>query len=142
MKLMTSSIPEELLHKFTHYYSKRDMESILSLFSKDATMFGTGRDEYRVGTQQIKDQLERDWSQSEAGSLRLKRHLHSSKDGISWGASVFEAEITIDGTPHIFDNLRGSVFIEKDDSGEYKISHMHASFPDTEQAEGSSFKEV
>lgn len=139
---MNLTIAEELFRKFAICYSNRDIKGALMLFTKDATMFGTGRDEYRAGLDEIKDQLERDWSQASAGKLNLKHHLHASKDGTSWASAIFQAEITIDGKIHIFENLRGSIFVEKDDSGEYKISHMHASFPDPEQPEGNSFKDI
>lgn len=134
------TIPEEIFLKFCNYLNERNMESLLSLFKEDATVIGTGRDEYRIGINEIKAQFERDWSQSEKGHFEMTKHVHSSKDGLSWGSCEFVAKITIDGKEHIFPYLRASIFLEKDGS-DIKISHLHSSFADPIQDEGKSFRE-
>ncbi len=55
-----------------------------------------------------------------------------------WAAALCNAKITIDGKEHIFEHLRGTVTIEKE-NGVWKISHMHASFPDYRNAQNGSF---
>ena len=54
------TIPEEIFEKFIKYLNKRDMDSLLGLFKKRATLWGTGRDEYRLGIDEIRGQFKRD----------------------------------------------------------------------------------
>jgi len=137
MKMMPRSIAEELFIKFCESYKKRDLEAALKLFTKNANMWGSGLDEYRVGLKQIEEQLKRDWSQAEKGEISILSFVPTSLDAL-WAAAVCKAKITVDGKEHIFDHLRGTVVIEKED-GVWKISHTHASFPDYRNTENGSF---
>jgi hypothetical protein len=134
-----TTIPEEIFTKFCEYYNIRDMDKMLSLFTKNATLWGTGIDEYRFGIDEIEAQFKRDWSQSQSGKLEISKHIHSSKDGKSWGSCICLAKIEIDGVIHEFPNLRGSVFLEEE-GGKMKIAHLHSSFPDPIQESGNSFR--
>lgn len=55
-----------------------------------------------------------------------------------WVAAICHAKIITDGKEHIFEHLRGTIIIEKENDI-WKISHMHASFPDYRNAENQSF---
>lgn len=133
------TIPEEVFLKFCKYLNERNMDKLLSLFKDDATALGTGRDEYRIGIDEIKAQFQRDWSQSESGHFSMTKHVHSSSDGKTWGSCEFLAKIIIDGKEHSFPHLRASIFLEEVD-GEMKIAHLHSSFADPMQEEGDSFR--
>lgn len=126
-----------LMLQFCEAYTERDMSKLLSLFTQNATMFGTGVDEYRTGLKEIEEQVKRDWSQSERGELKLVTLLSPSSNS-TWAAANFTAHIQINGKVHTFEPLRGTVIIEKEDDL-WKIAHMHASFPNSLQAEGQSF---
>jgi|GEM_PF-1154676 len=128
----------DVLEQFCTAYSKRDLGQILNLFTDDAIMWGTGVDEYRHGKKAMEEQLLRDWSQSEAGSIMMSSNVVWREDNPMFIAAVFTAHITIGGTTYTFDHLRGNVTICNTPDG-YKITFMHASFPDKTQAEGESF---
>ncbi|MGV2432397.1 MAG UNVERIFIED_CONTAM: nuclear transport factor 2 family protein [Rickettsiaceae bacterium] len=139
MKILATS-PQQILEKFCTFYSNRDLASILKLFTNDATIWGTGIDEYRVGLKEIEEQFKRDWSQSDSGKIVISSHMHSSKDAKTWGSVICKASVTIDGIVHQLENLRGTIILEEDEDGEMKIVHLHTSIPDERQAVGSSFR--
>ncbi|KTD44509.1 nuclear transport factor 2 family protein [Legionella quateirensis] len=126
-----------LLKQFCLGYNKRDLTLLLDLFTHNATMWGSGIDEYRVGLTEIQEQLERDWSQSEQGRIEIVSFIPGYND-LLWAAALCKAHILIDGTEHVFEQLRGSIVLS-DEHGTWKIAHMHASFPDYRNAENNSF---
>ena len=100
-------------------------------------MWGTGIDEYRVGIKEVEKQLVRDWSQSDTGEIKIESFVPASENA-SWCAAVCTGIITLNGQEHVFEHLRGTIIAEKED-GIWKISHMHASFPDIRNAKNNSF---
>lgn len=139
MLMQIETIPEEIFKKFIIYLNQRDMEKLLSLFTEDATIWGTGKDEYRIGKNEIRAQFERDWSEAASGHLEMSRNVHSSIDGRSWGSCEFMSKFMINGEEHVFPHLRASIFLEEED-GKMKIAHLHSSFADPMQEEGKSFR--
>lgn len=128
---------EQLFKQFCEGYKTRDLSFVLSLFTKNSTMWGSGLDEYREGREDIEKQLKRDWAQSEKSEIEMVEYIPSSTDA-SWIAARCNAHITIDGQRHTFEHLRGTLCVQKED-GIWKISHMHCSFPDYRNAEHGSF---
>jgi len=74
------------LNKFNKTYEKRDMEGVLSLLipDPDVIVIGTGQDEKRIGTDEIRLQLERDWSQTDVVSIEIQRHMISAAGKVAW----------------------------------------------------------
>jgi ketosteroid isomerase-like protein len=105
--------------------------------SLNINMWGSGIDEYRVGLKQVEEQLNRDWSQSEKAEIEVVSFISTPADAL-WAAALCNAKITIDGNEHVFEQLRGTIVIEKENDT-WNISHMHASFPDYRNAENGSF---
>lgn len=130
-------LAEDMFNQFCDGYRNRDLTFLLNLFSKNIHMWGSGLDEYRVGLQEVEEQLKRDWSQSEKGEIKVISFVTTAMDAL-WTAAICQANIIIDGKEHIFEHLRGTIVIEKE-NGAWKISHMHASFPDYRNAENGSF---
>lgn len=128
---------EQLFKQFCEAYKMRDLPFALSLFTKNANVWGSGLDEYREGLKEIEMQFLRDWSQSEQGEIEIIRFVPTSENAL-WVAAVCRAHIIIDGIKHTFDHLRGTLMIEKE-AGVWKIAHMHCSFPDYRNANDGSF---
>jgi ketosteroid isomerase-like protein len=140
MKLPEKKPAFQAFEQFCDGYKKRDLAAVLNLFTENANMWGTGVDEYRVGLKEVELQLKRDWSQSEKGQLEIVSFVPVPADAL-WAAVVCNARLTIAGKEYLFEHLRGTIVVEKVD-GSWKISHMHASFPDYRNAEEGSFPEV
>jgi hypothetical protein len=137
MKIPEKKLAEQLFRKFCEGYKKRDLPGLLQLFTRNTNMWGTGADEYRVGIKQVEEQLKRDWSQSEKGEIEPVSFIPAPADAL-WSAAVCTGRVTVNGEQHVLTDLRGTIIIENED-GEWKISHMHASFPDFRNPENGSF---
>lgn len=131
------SIAEQILEQFCIGYQNRDLSFLLKLFTKNTNVWGSGLDEYRVGHAQLTEQFNRDWGQSEAGQIKIVRFIPTPEHSL-WAAAICQAVISIDGKEHVFDHLRGTITLEKEE-GTWKIAHMHASFPDYRNPENNSF---
>ena len=128
---------EQLFLQFCEGYKNRDLAYLLNLFTLNATLWGSGIDEYRLGLNQIQTQLERDWAQSEQGMIEVVSFV-SNSDNSLWTVALCNAQISIAGVTHIFAELRGTIILKQVDN-QWKIAHMHASFPDYRNAENGSF---
>ena len=137
MKLPEKKLAEKLFRQFCEGYQKRDLTGLLKLFTKKTNMWGTGADEYRVGLKDVEEQLKRDWSQSDSGEILIQSFVPTPADSL-WVAAVCTGKIRVKGEEFVFTDLRGTIVIELED-GEWKISHMHASFPDFRNPENGSF---
>lgn len=137
MKMPPKKIANEVFKQFCNGYNNRDLPCLLNLFSKNINLWGSGLDEYRIGLKQVEEQLKREWSQSEKGEIEIVSFVTTAID-VLWAAAICQAKITINGKEHIFEHLRGTIVIENE-NGNWKISHMHASFPDYRNAENASF---
>ena len=140
MKLPEKNIAVKLLEQYCDAYKKRDLASILQLFTEHCNVWGTAPDEYRVGHADLKTQHERDWGQSEKGEIKIVSIVPNAIDA-PWAAIIANAKVTIDGQEYIFEHLRGTVVLAKEE-GQWKISHMHCSFPDYRSQTNQSFPEV
>jgi ketosteroid isomerase-like protein len=137
MKPHETTIPEQLLMQFCDGYKKRDLPLLLSLFTKKATLWGTGVDEYREGLEQIEEQILRDWHQSDSGEIHVVSFISTPHNAL-WTAAICETTIVVAGKTYHFEDLRGTIVITQEE-GIWKIVHMHASFPDYRNSEANSF---
>lgn len=128
---------QHLFEQFCDGYERRDLIFTLSLFTKEANVWGSGLDEYRVGLKEIEEQLRRDWEQSESSKIEVVRFVPTSDNDL-WAAAVCNARIKVANENYLLEHLRGTLFVEQED-GIWKIAHMHASFPDYRNAENNSF---
>ena len=140
MRLPEKNTAIQLLEQYCEAYKQRDLPTILKIFTKDCNVWGTAIDEYRVGLEALETQHYRDWSQSDKNEIRIVSFIPTSIDA-HFAAAICKAVITIDGKEHIFDHLRGTIGVSKED-GVWKIAHMHASFPDFRNAQDESFPKV
>ena len=67
----TQAAVEATLSQWADAYSKRDLDRTLALIAPDDDVvgIGTGQDEWRVGPEEFKAQVERDFSQAETLSV-------------------------------------------------------------------------
>lgn len=120
-------------------YAKRDWNILESLFASDPdiVMYGTGKDEKRIGTTEIKAQAERDWAQSESTALSFEWTSVSAAGNVAWVATDATFRIKAGGQEIVLP-ARMTAVLEKRD-GKWLIVQSHFSLPATEQAEGESF---
>ena len=84
----TQAAVEATLSQWADAYSKRDLDRALALIAPDDDVvgIGTGQDEWRVGTEEFKAQLERDFSQAEVLSVDYEPVVVSGAGSVAWAA--------------------------------------------------------
>ncbi len=127
------------LNKFAEAYEQRDMKGVLSFLvpDTDVVVIGTGADEKRIGLDEIKLQLERDWSQTDVVSMEISRHLISAAGNVAWITAdiVFRARA---GRQEIKLPSRLTAVLEQRGK-RWLIAQWHVSVPAAGQKEGESF---
>lgn len=127
------------LRRMTDAYARRDLTAFLAAFSTDADVmvYGTGADERRIGIQQIRTQVTRDWVQSESAAMSLDRTLVSAAGAVAWAAVDGAFEGRIDGND-LTAPVRATFVLEQR-NGKWLILHAHFSMPAASQEAGRSF---
>jgi ketosteroid isomerase-like protein len=95
----TQAAVEATLSQWADAYSKRDLDRALALIAPDDDVvgIGTGQDEWRVGTEEFKAQLERDFSQAEALSVDYEPVVVSEAGAVAWVAGRASVQARVDG---------------------------------------------
>ena len=134
----TSEVKKVLIH-FGEAFSRRDMgrQSALLAPDPDVTFFGTGADEERVGLSEIKDQILRDWAQSESAFIDWTQLSVSAQGNVAWVAAHVTLKARASGREMAFPG-RITVVMDKRD-GQWLIVQWHMSVPMAGQEEGHSF---
>jgi class 3 adenylate cyclase/ketosteroid isomerase-like protein len=128
-----------ILSRIVEAVRSRDPERAVALFADDPDVFlqGTGMDESRTGLRAIREQIERDLSQSDALSWTMLRQSISSAGSVAWTAGDVLIRVTMGGKtldiPH-----RLTTVLERRGGG-WLLLQMHLSVPNEAQAVGQSF---
>lgn len=135
----TTSEVKDTLNRFANAFRKRDIASLTTMLAPDpdVTFFGTGGDEERVGLSEIKEQFERDWSQSESTSIDLGGLSVSSAGPVAWVAGDVTLRAKTNGKEITFPGRVTAVMDKRD--GHWLIDQWHLSVPMSGQEKGRSF---
>src|SRR5262245_32010466 len=84
----TEAEVREVLARIIDTAERRDVDGAMAMFADDADVFlyGTGVDEARKGPAEVREQIERDLSQSDAWSWTLGPQNVSSAGAVAWTA--------------------------------------------------------
>jgi len=116
-----------------------DVDAAVALFADDPDVFlqGTGVDEARTGRAAIREQIERDFTQSDALSWTTLPQSVSSAASVAWTAGDVVIRVTMGGRtldiPH-----RLTTVLERR-GGKWLVLQMHLSVANQAQAFGQSF---
>ena len=126
------------LNRVIEAYVNRDMDSALACFAPDPDLvyIGTGVDEKRLGPNEVRMQLERDWAQTEAVSIELGWRSVSAAGSVAWVASDIIVRAKASGQEISFLGRFTAVLEQR--KGRWFIMQRHFSVPAREQAEGES----
>jgi len=126
-------------NKFLKAYAARDMDSILATISSDrfVVALGTGPDERRVGPDEMKAQIQRDWAQSEAATVETTWSLVSAAGSVAWIACQVIMKAKISGKKVNFPGRFSAVLQKQGDK--WLLMQTHFSFIESGQAKGESF---
>ena len=137
----TEAAVKAVLDSFAENYAKRDLEGVMALFAPDSdvVMYGTGADEKRVGPAEIRAQVERDWSQSEATSITYGWVSVSSAGSAAWLAPDISFKAKVGGEELTLEGRLTNVLENR--GGKWLMVQGHFSLPAAAQSEGESFPE-
>jgi uncharacterized protein (TIGR02246 family) len=128
-----------LLHRWVDAYSQRDLQGVLATFADepDLVAIGTGADERRVGLAALREQIARDFEQSERLDVTVGWTSVAERDGFALLAAEADIVARVDKET-IEIPIRITAVAERRDGG-WRFTQTHISTPDREQPEGESF---
>lgn len=137
----TEAAVRETFTRFLRAYEDRDLNGVLSLFTldPDIVFFGTGADEKRIGPNELRLQIERDFAQSESATFALAWYSISALGPVAWVATDGVGRARVEGRDISFP-LRITAVLEKRED-KWLFVQSHASLPATTEREGQSFPE-
>ena len=135
----TQAAVEATLKQWADAYSKRDLDRALALIAPDDDVvgIGTGQDEWRVGPEEFKAQLERDFSQAETLAVAYEPAVVSEAGPVAWVAGRATVQARVDGQDLTLTGRFTAVLERR--GGRWLLMQTHFSLPAAEQAEGRSF---
>jgi ketosteroid isomerase-like protein len=135
----TQTAVEATLSQWADAYGKRDLDRALALIARDDDVvgIGTGQDEWRIGAEEFKAQLERDFSQAEALSVDYQPVVVSEAGPVAWVAGRARVRARVNGHDLTLAGRFTAILEHRDDR--WLLVQTHFSVPAAEQAEGRSF---
>src|SRR5207248_6976158 len=121
------------------FHRYRGIDGAIALFADDPDVFllGSGVDEARAGHGAIREQIERDLTQSDALSWILSPQSISAAGSVAWTSGDVVVRVTMGGQtldiPH-----RLTTVLERR-GGEWLVQQMHLSFANGAQVVGQSY---
>jgi len=135
----TQAAVRATLQQWKDAYSQQDVDGVLAVIAPDDDVvgIGTGPDEWRVGPEEFKAQLERDFSQAEALAVAYEPVVVSEAGPVAWVAGRASVQARVDGQDLALAGRFTAVLEHRD--GRWLLVQTHFSLPAAEQAEGRSF---
>lgn len=135
----TESAVMATLNQLAEGYATRELERVMSVFAPDPVVlvYGTGADEKRVGLDEIRMQVQRDWSQAESTSLTYDWTLVSAAGDVAWVAADATFHVRA-GEQAMSLPARLTMVLQKR-ADRWLVMQGHFSFPAQGQSEGESF---
>jgi ketosteroid isomerase-like protein len=127
------------LQTFADAWASRDIDAVLGLFGPDpdVVVIGSGLEEKRLGRAELREQLLRDWAQSDPVSVEFGWHLVSASGVVAWMTADMVVHAGIAGKRMTFPGRLTAVLEKR--RGMWKWMQLHFSLPAVDQAKGESF---
>ncbi len=118
-----------VMDAFCSAYEQRDMAAVLDCMARDDDVitFGAGDDERSQGLEELKEQLARDWSESDEATLEIGKHSVSCAGCCAWIAALAVIHVRLDDEVFDYDTRLTAVFEKRGDK--WLIMHWHLSLP-------------
>jgi uncharacterized protein (TIGR02246 family) len=115
-----------VMDKLTAAHAKKDIDTIVSLFVKDdAVVIGTDRKDKRIGLNEIRQQMESDFQESDViQKIELKDIRVSSSGNVAW---LVADRNNITNTASVKYRRLTVIFVNHDDN--WLIAQWHCSAP-------------
>jgi ketosteroid isomerase-like protein len=135
----TQAAVQATLQQWKDAYSRRNLDGALAVIAPDDDVvgIGTGPDEWRVGPEEFKAQLKRDFAQAEAVSVDYEPLVVSEAGPVAWVAGRATVQARVEGQDVTLTGRFTAVLEQRQDR--WLLVQTHFSLPAAEQAEGRSF---
>jgi ketosteroid isomerase-like protein len=135
----TQAAVQATLQQWKDAYTQRDLDRALAVIAPDDDVvgIGTGPDEWRVGPEEFRAQIERDFAQSEALKVNYEPLVVSEAGPVAWVAGRATVRARIDGQDLTLTGRFTAVLEQR--GGRWLLMQTHFSLPAADQAEGRSF---
>lgn len=128
-----------VLHAFADAYARRDLDGVMAHFAPDRTLvlIGTGPDERRIGPDEVRAQIQRDFDQSEAISIDWGWHAITVSGRFAWVAALARVTARVQG--HDLQVPMRVTFVCEQRKRTWLVVQGHLSLPAPGQTPGHSF---
>lgn len=135
----TTAAVLDTVHQFLAAYEAKDVDGVMAHIAPDddVVLIGTGADEVRIGPDQARMQVERDYEQTDKIAMRLKDPMVSARGPVAWMWGEVTFDGIADGEAFTIPGRMTAVFEERD--GRWVMVNSHYSAPMAGQEVGSSF---
>ncbi|MEQ8168341.1 MAG: nuclear transport factor 2 family protein [Candidatus Eremiobacterota bacterium] len=130
----------DVMNRYASASEAKDVDGIMSLFPSDDNniiIYGSGADEKRIGPEEIKAQMERDFSQADSMALIYDWYSVEGTDNVAWFSADVTVSATVSGKKMTLP-ARFTTVLEKRNS-KWLMVQGHFSIPASGQSEGESF---
>jgi len=129
-----------VFNQFVDAYNNRNLVVALDCFRAEPppVAFGSGKDERRVGLNEIREQLQRDWNQSLTTKVKVVQINYEQGPDYGWVAAELNVTVGFEAGKECMP-ARMSVVMQKESEEHWKIAHMHLSLPAFDEPDGASF---
>jgi ketosteroid isomerase-like protein len=120
-------------------YARKDIDACLGLWTSDPDLvaIGTGADELRLGPEELRRGLRRDFEQAENIEITTEWLRISAAGNVAWSAANVRLTATVGGdTASLLCRLT-NVYEKR--NGTWRIMLLHLSLPAAEQESGHSW---
>jgi ketosteroid isomerase-like protein len=127
----------DVIDQMVRYYSKKDLEKVMSLIDEHFKGFGSGPDEKVVGKEELRKDLERDFAWCETLSMEFSDVKLSAEGTIAWFMAECTIKASLGGVPQ---RLAGRMTgVLRGTGHTWVFAQTHFSVPDRNQRAGKSY---
>lgn len=128
----------EAMQNYGTAYQKKDIKTLLAIFSPGISGFGSGPDEVILDREDFTRQIKRDLSQATIISVEFSGTKIFGEGRIAWVTSKSTLMFTIDGAKKQTMSGR-STMVLRNTGSRWVIEQVHFSMPYSGQSSGQSF---
>jgi ketosteroid isomerase-like protein len=120
-------------------YARKDIDACLGLWTSDPDLvaIGTGADELRLGPEELRRGLRRDFEQAENIEITTEWLRISAAGNVAWSAANVRLTATVSGDTATLLCRLTNVYEKR--NGTWRIMLLHLSLPAAEQESGHSW---
>ncbi|MEI7827818.1 MAG: nuclear transport factor 2 family protein [Euryarchaeota archaeon] len=128
-----------LIENLWEEYTRKDPEACMGLWTSDPDVIaiGTGADELRLGPEELKRGLRRDFDQADNIKITTEWLRISAAGNVAWSAANIQLAATVNGKTTTLPCRLTNVYEKR--NGTWRIMLLHLSLPAAEQESGHSW---